>query len=78
MNSYLVFGHFITSDLITFIAFFSKSKTAYDVNSGIDLIKEFMIHGNLSPESIKTVEVYRAIAVAVKETPTGAHVTLGR
>ncbi len=56
-----------------FFAYFSKSKTAYDVNSGIDLIKEFMIHGNLSPESLKTVEVYRTIAVAVKENLIGDH-----
>ncbi len=50
---------------------FSKTPTEYDINSGIDLIKEFMTYGEASIEQIQAVENYRAIAVAVKKNVVG-------
>lgn len=50
---------------------FSKSPTGYDINSGIDLIKEFLAFNESSSETISHIENYRGIAVAVKKNLIG-------
>jgi hypothetical protein len=50
---------------------FSKSPTEYDINSGIDLIRQFLIYSDANQEHIDDIETYRPIAVAVKKNLIG-------
>ncbi|MBC7458019.1 MAG: hypothetical protein H7235_07050, partial [Bdellovibrionaceae bacterium] len=50
---------------------FSKAPTEYDINSGIDLVKQFLVYGDATQEHLDHVETYRAIAVAVKKNLIG-------
>jgi hypothetical protein len=52
-------------------SYFSKSNTEYDINFGIDLIKEFLVYNDSTAEHIADIETYRRIAVAVKKNLIG-------
>lgn len=61
----------LTSFTDKLFSYFSKEPTEYDINSGIDLIKEFLAYSDATPEHIQDVETYRTIAVAVKKNLIG-------
>ena len=57
-------------------SYFSKSNTEYDINSGIDLIKEFLKYTEATADQIADVETYRAVAVTVKKNFVGQNTSI--